>query len=445
MATQEEVTQYTPTDADIQSIYRDTFGRDADTAGLNYWKEDVARHNRSADDLRNAIHAGATGYDVVARDDPTGPEYATAWDSSLDPNSGNLVYDANRDSWVPEKQKKPEPVQPEPVQPSLYSVKPDTMTVQGQMQGLLASDSPYINLARQQAAEQANSRGLLNSSIAASAGQRAAIGSALPIAQQDAQTYFSQSNLNQNAENNFKLFNKEFEYNDYFADQEYLQQQGLNAQQNYAAMDLQRLQDSGSMDRLETELEYKRDIAEMENAINWEQIDAENRQMFTEATGKLGQQYIDAVKDIQISRDLDADSKDVAIANLKALYRENMQFQADLYDVELVWGDIVAEQPAEDASTEGTTTEQTYNMPAAADVQPLGAEGYTLLEDGRYMKENSGGGYSVFSGDPTELYGDVYFDQGNGFYVDPSTGGLVTKRDIQNAQAPMNLQDGEGG
>jgi len=70
----------------------------------------------------------------------------------------------------------------------------DTSTVQGQLSSLLATDSPYIKEAKRGALETAAGRGLQNTSISAGAGERAAIQSALPIAQQDAQTY-SQSQL----------------------------------------------------------------------------------------------------------------------------------------------------------------------------------------------------------------------------------------------------------
>src|SRR6266404_8072965 len=58
-----------------------------------------------------------------------------------------------------------------------------------QLQGLLATNSDYIQMARAQAAQQAASRGMLNSSMAAGAGQNAAISAALPIAQGNAQEY----------------------------------------------------------------------------------------------------------------------------------------------------------------------------------------------------------------------------------------------------------------
>jgi len=81
-------------------------------------------------------------------------------------------------------------------------------TVKYQIENLLDTESRYINQARQQGKEYASSRGLLNTSIAAGASERAAIEAALPIAAQDAQTYFTQGITNQNAENQFRFATK---------------------------------------------------------------------------------------------------------------------------------------------------------------------------------------------------------------------------------------------
>jgi len=67
-------------------------------------------------------------------------------------------------------------------------VSPES-TVSGQLQGLLDADSAYMKTAERRAKEQAASLGLLGSSMAVGASQRAAIESALPIAQQDAKTF----------------------------------------------------------------------------------------------------------------------------------------------------------------------------------------------------------------------------------------------------------------
>lgn len=67
-------------------------------------------------------------------------------------------------------------------------------TVQGQMSGILASNSPYIKSHEADAIEKASGRGLLNTTMAATAGRKAAIDAAMPIAQQDA-GYFQNLNL----------------------------------------------------------------------------------------------------------------------------------------------------------------------------------------------------------------------------------------------------------
>jgi hypothetical protein len=78
-------------------------------------------------------------------------------------------------------------------------------TVSGQLGSLLSANSPYLEQAKLAAMNQASSRGLLNSSLAAGAGEAAAIQSALPIATQDANAYFTQAQANQNARNQFGL------------------------------------------------------------------------------------------------------------------------------------------------------------------------------------------------------------------------------------------------
>jgi hypothetical protein len=69
--------------------------------------------------------------------------------------------------------------------PTAY--KPDdSALVSKQLSALLSKDSPYLTQARTKAMQYANRRGLSNSSMAAGAGEAAAIGAALPIASADA-------------------------------------------------------------------------------------------------------------------------------------------------------------------------------------------------------------------------------------------------------------------
>jgi len=80
-------------------------------------------------------------------------------------------------------------------------------TARGQMQQLLDENGRYMQSARARSSEQANARGLLNSSMAVGAGERAAIDSAMPIATQDATTYNTRSLANMDASNTSRRFN----------------------------------------------------------------------------------------------------------------------------------------------------------------------------------------------------------------------------------------------
>ena len=76
---------------------------------------------------------------------------------------------------------------------------------------MLSTDSPYLTRARSRAAQYANSRGLLNSSIAATAGEAAAIDAAAPIATADAATLARAGEFNAGAQNTFTTQGNDFQ------------------------------------------------------------------------------------------------------------------------------------------------------------------------------------------------------------------------------------------
>lgn len=80
-------------------------------------------------------------------------------------------------------------------------------TVQGQLEGVIAADSPLMQQARAQSLAQMNRRGLINSSMAVGAGQEAVIKQALPIAQADATMYGSAAKTNADTANAMAQFN----------------------------------------------------------------------------------------------------------------------------------------------------------------------------------------------------------------------------------------------
>ena len=77
--------------------------------------------------------------------------------------------------------------------------------VEYRMSQMMQDDNPYLQASVARAKQFANQQGLLNTSIAASAGVDAAIRSILPIAQQDAATLHGQALENQRAVNEFLM------------------------------------------------------------------------------------------------------------------------------------------------------------------------------------------------------------------------------------------------
>lgn len=80
-------------------------------------------------------------------------------------------------------------------------------TVEGRVGGLLQQDNPLMQQAATSGLQQANKRGLINSSLGVQAGQEALYKAALPIASQDASTYGRSAEFNAGAANQASMFN----------------------------------------------------------------------------------------------------------------------------------------------------------------------------------------------------------------------------------------------
>jgi hypothetical protein len=94
-----------------------------------------------------------------------------------------------------------------PPTPAQVSITPD-QTVEGRTAGIIAGNSPLMQLAETRANQQANSRGLINSSMAVNAGQTAVMDQATKIAGQDAATSANAAVANAQATNQFGLVDK---------------------------------------------------------------------------------------------------------------------------------------------------------------------------------------------------------------------------------------------
>ena len=102
----------------------------------------------------------------------------------------------------------PAPTPFAPAQATTAEWKPDeASTVAGQVNKLTAKGNPLIDQATTAAKQQSASRGLLNSTMGITAGLDAAYRAALPIAQQDANTFANAGQFNANAANATTQFN----------------------------------------------------------------------------------------------------------------------------------------------------------------------------------------------------------------------------------------------
>jgi len=92
-------------------------------------------------------------------------------------------------------------------QTNVWNVDPTKQTTSGQLGEILKTDNPLMQTAATQAKQDANNRGLINSTMAVQAGQQAMINSATPIAQNNASTYASNAQFNTQQANAMGQFN----------------------------------------------------------------------------------------------------------------------------------------------------------------------------------------------------------------------------------------------
>jgi hypothetical protein len=157
--------------------------------------------------------------------------------------------------------------QPKQVGAIIGSVDDDQL-VSKQITGLLQNSNPYIQLAESKAKQQAAGRGLLNSTMAASAGREAAIGAALPIAQQDANTYSQQQLANQQSRNQFGLADQQFEQQKHLTSQEF-----VNTSQRDQALfgyDMSKMDKDFANATLRDKTLYGYDLSKQQQAQGWQ-------------------------------------------------------------------------------------------------------------------------------------------------------------------------------
>ena len=215
--------------------------------------------------------------------------------------------------------------------PTAWSVDSD-QTVQGQMNNIIAADSPMMQQAKTGALQQMNQRGLINSSMAIGAGQDAVMKNALPIAQQDANMYGRSGEFNAAASNQRDQFNAgSLTDTAKFNSSSALQNSQFNAAQQNTEREAnaQRQQESNLaaadtqnklvVQQLDNAFKATMASADNQTKIQLQQIDATTRESLAETEAEfkqlmqttqgatdLYQQAIKNINDLVMNPDLDA-------------------------------------------------------------------------------------------------------------------------------------------
>ena len=194
-----------------------------------------------------------------------------------------------------------------------WDVQPNE-TVRSQLQQIIADDSPLMQQARTRALQTANSRGLLNSSMAMTAADSAMYDAAMPIATQDASTYARAGEFNSNTKNTFSRDNNQFVRDAYMAD--------FNVQANDWAAQQQFEREYKMLDR-QQQLTLERDAIQNGYASARDQFAAQQQTIRDDKESALRLQLAQMDSSVERQRiQINAQTQSDNVANLNALRSE---------------------------------------------------------------------------------------------------------------------------
>jgi hypothetical protein len=265
-------------------------------------------------------------------------------------------------------------------------------TVSGQLETLLAEDSPYLQQAGIRAREQASDLGLLSSSMAVGAAERERLAAALPVAQADAATYAGSALSEQQAAETSAL-----------SEQQAGETSVLSAQE--AAQNIEALETQGKIqydiEAYSQEQQTLRTTMELSTnrALSASELSSEESQAYINSASTLGANYSQDVAAILQSQDFASETdRTTALMELEETYVNNMEFLASAADIPLDW-------TIGTGGGEGTPSEETL------------PEGGTVLETAAEYQENPED--SVAQGSTTPV--GIRLDNGYFMSVPPGT------------------------
>lgn len=220
----------------------------------------------------------------------------------------------------------------------------------GRLDKMLQSDSPYITRARTRAAEVAQSRGLMNSSLAAGAGEAAAIDAAQPFALADSAALQRANEFNTNAKNTFGLQSNDISNTNARAQYQgilsnYQQTRDLGQQQSQFdqtyALDNRRLGESTRQFDVNQRLERDRLNASSTQAQGDRQLEA------SRTIAQLRDTANTSIRALESDPNMSADAKRNAINNILTATQDSIQqfIQSTGLDMPDSWPPLNLETP----------------------------------------------------------------------------------------------------
>ena len=217
---------------------------------------------------------------------------------------------------------------PDQATPQATAAQPSQAdSVAQQLNALLETNNPYLSAARESAQRASASRGLQNSSIAATAGEKAAIESALPIAQQDAghyQTLGQQTNQGKIQEG---LYQTQGDISSRLQAEQAANTSNLSAQEHAQAQQIQA-----------TEMEWKKFDLSQRIGLEYDQKNEDVKAKFNDLANAIGEDYMNDFMELAVNPNFESDDdRQKAIDILTATYNQRYQMAADIAGYELEW------------------------------------------------------------------------------------------------------------
>jgi hypothetical protein len=211
--------------------------------------------------------------------------------------------------------------------PSTYTATPYTVspnaTVASQIKDIVASGSPLMQQAEANAKDMAQQKGLLNSSMAVTAGQTGLLNAALPIASADAATWDRAATNTSTAANQASQFNSTAAnqaLSAYATQQNSLQQTRMN---NESAIQIQNLQNEGNLANIRAQGVINVQLTELQNANKLLlQSNAGAAQLYAQALTQMGA--------ISTNPNLSQDQKANALNNMVMMTSDGLHIMSQI-------------------------------------------------------------------------------------------------------------------